>query len=100
MSFGVELTMEWSSDLDAIYIEAEIQLADVPASVDEGVCVVLQQQILQGAHLAHEAEEIVVTAEEYVKTHLNVVVILIDERSHFAPHKWSLLVDIHLITLV
>ena len=74
--------MEGRPDLESIHVEPEVQLAHVAVGVDERVRVLLEQQVLDGAGLAHEPEQVEVAAEEHVEPHLDVVPGAVDERRH------------------
>ena len=43
---------------------------DVAVEVAEGVCVILEQEVLQHSALGHEAKEVEVAAKEDVESHL------------------------------
>mmetsp|Transcript_15467 Transcript_15467/g.39248 ORF Transcript_15467/g.39248 Transcript_15467/m.39248 type:complete len:260 (-) Transcript_15467:259-1038(-) len=63
----------------------EIELADLAALVDEEVAVILEAQPrFVGANPLHDPEEVVVAAEEDVKTHLDVVAVLVQPRGDLA----------------
>ena len=79
-------TVERCADLDAIDVEAEVELTHVPVRVAERVRVFLKQQILDGAGLAHKAEKVEVASEKDVQPHLNVVAGAVDERRHLQAH--------------
>lgn len=66
----VTLTVEGCADFLAPNEEPEVQLAHVSVVVAEGVCVLLDQQVLQHAALGHQPEQVEVAAEEHVQAHL------------------------------
>jgi hypothetical protein len=58
--------VEGRPDLSSIEEEPEVQLPHVPVIVAEGVCVLLEQQVLQHTTLGHQPEQVEVAAEEHV----------------------------------
>lgn len=64
--------MERCTNLLPIDKEPEVQLPHIPIIVAEGVCVLLEQQVLQHTTLGHQAEQVEVAAKEHVETHLQV----------------------------
>jgi len=66
------LTMERRTDLLASDLKPEVKLPHITIIVAECVCVLLQQQVLQDSALGHQPEQVVVTAEENMQTHLQI----------------------------
>ena len=54
------LTVEGRPNLDAVDVEAEVQLPNIAARVAKGVRVLLGQQVLQHPAFAHQPEQVVV----------------------------------------
>mmetsp|Transcript_29818 Transcript_29818/g.77179 ORF Transcript_29818/g.77179 Transcript_29818/m.77179 type:complete len:286 (+) Transcript_29818:1225-2082(+) len=77
--------------------EAEIELANTAAIVDERVRVLLEPEEIVRAGALHNAEEIVVAPEEDVQPHLDVVAVLVLPAAHLATDKWAQLKHLHLV---
>ncbi len=78
--------------------EAEVQLAQIPALIDEQVGVVLGEQVFKGPHLAHQRKQVGVVEEEDMQPHLNVVAPFIHPAAHLAAHEGTGLIEINAVT--
>ena len=59
--------------------------------------VLLRQQILQGAHLAHQGKEVGVIEKEHMQAHLDMVAFGVFPAAHLAAHERPGLIKIHLM---
>mmetsp|Transcript_14299 Transcript_14299/g.28536 ORF Transcript_14299/g.28536 Transcript_14299/m.28536 type:complete len:510 (-) Transcript_14299:355-1884(-) len=80
--------------------ELEVELPGAPPAVDEGVRVLLQPQVVERAGPAHDAEEVVVAAEEDVETLFDVVPVAVHPARHLAPDEGPDLEHLHLVARV
>lgn len=92
--------MEGGADLGASDLEAEVEVADVSALVDESVRVLFLQKVLKHTAFRHQPEQVVVAAKEDVQAHLDVVASRDDPRRDFATDKGARLENLDLVALV
>ena len=58
----------------------------------------LEAQLVEGAGAHHDAEEVVVAAEEDVEPHLDVVAVVVLPAAHLTADERPELEDLHLVT--
>lgn len=90
--------MERGSNLDVPDIEAKVKQPLVSILIDEGVCVVLQEQVCNNPALCHEPKQIEVAPEEYVKAHFYMVAIPVLPGGHLPSHEWPLVIQFHFVS--